>query len=89
MPDTHRPDRLLSIGQLARDTPCRCCRDGTADPDPAPTLLPTSSSPHGIPQWWLSVEQALRGTTPRSTEPLWEPGTARNVGTIAREGLPL
>ncbi|KJK10681.1 hypothetical protein UB45_18255 [Terrabacter sp. 28] len=29
-------------------TPCRCCRAGTADPDPAPTLLPTAGSPDGI-----------------------------------------
>ncbi|WP_020144143.1 hypothetical protein [Terracoccus sp. 273MFTsu3.1] len=29
-------------------TPCRCCRAGTSDPDPAPTLLPTWSSPDGI-----------------------------------------
>jgi len=45
-------------------TSCRCCRAGSADPDPAPTLLPTYSSPHGI------------------REPLWEPGTQRNAGTM-------
>lgn len=31
-------------------TPCRCCRAGTPDPDPAPSLLPTRTSPHGIPE---------------------------------------
>ena len=29
-------------------TACRCCRAGTADPDPTPTLMPTSTSPGGI-----------------------------------------
>jgi hypothetical protein len=45
-------------------TPCRCCRAGTAHPDPEPTLLPTWTSPGGAP------------------EPLWAPGTRRNVGTM-------
>jgi hypothetical protein len=63
-------------------TPCRCCRAGTADPDPSPTLLPTVTSPGGIPDGWRRVEQALRDATPGSIEPLWEPGTRRNVGTM-------
>lgn len=29
-------------------TTCRCCHDGTGDPDPVPTLLPTTSWPSGI-----------------------------------------
>ena len=62
-------------------TPCRCCRAGTCDADPAPTLLPTRTSPGGIPEWCRSVEQALRSVTPGSTKPLWEPGTRRNGGT--------
>ncbi len=63
-------------------TPCRCCRAGTADPDPAPTLLPTGGSPDGIPEWRRRVEQALRDATPGSSEGLWRLGALRNAGTM-------
>lgn len=44
-------------------TPCRCCRAGTSDPDPVPTLLPTTSSPHGIPEeLWQPGTQRNAGT---------------------------
>ncbi len=50
-------------GGNAGYTPCRCCRAGTSDPDPLPTLLPTASSPGGIPErLWEPGTQRNVGT---------------------------
>jgi hypothetical protein len=47
---------------------CPCCREGGADLDPEPTLLPTSSSPGGVPEplWWPGTRRN-EGTMHAST----------------------